>query len=157
MPIYERIKANTLSGKNPLTGIDDAASLDAVVSILRGEFATLLQIWSICNSAIRHHEDGQIASVQDDPEITNIILKHTAGYWSKLSPAGAQIHQHTADLESQHSTMSFNELAFYANEATTIRRVLMTEVNRLTFHPAGIIGKSNVPLVTLSAASCFGA
>jgi hypothetical protein len=155
MSIYQRIESNTLVGKNPLTGIDDATSLGEVAKILKDEFTTLHQIWSICNSAIRQYEDEQIESVQDDPEMTNIILNNTAGYWVKLSPAGAQIRQHTTDIESRHSTMSFNELAFYANEATTIRRILILEANKLSFHPAGIIGKSKMPFDALSAESCL--
>lgn len=156
MAIYQRIRENALAGKNPLRGIDaDATSLEEVVAVLKNEFATLCQIWRICNSAIRHYEDEEMESVQDDREMTNIILNNTSRYWAILSPAWAQIRKHTTDLESRHSSMNFNELAFYANEAMTIRRVLMAEVNRLTFHPAGIIGKSDVPFDALSAKSCF--
>jgi hypothetical protein len=155
MTIYQRINSNILVGKNPLTGIDDATSLGEVAKILKDEFTTLRQIWNICDSAIRHYEDEQIESVQDDPDMTNIILTNTAGYWAKLSPIGAQIRQHTADLESLHSNSSFNELAFYTNEATTIRRILIIEANLLSFHPAGIIGKSKMPFDALSAESCL--
>jgi hypothetical protein len=157
MSVYQRIKENTLSGKNPLTGIDDETSLEEVVTILIDEFATLHQIWRVCDSAIRHHEDEQIESFQDDPDMTNIILNNTAGYWAKLSPAGAQIHQHTTDLKSLCSNPSFNTLAFYANEATTIRHILILEANQLSFHPAGILGKSKIPFNALSSESCFTA
>jgi hypothetical protein len=152
--LFQRIKSNTAAGKNPLLGIDPAL-LGEVASLLEDEFATLRQIWGICDSAIRHYEDEQIESFQDDPDMTNVILTHTAGYWEKLSPVGAQLRQHITEIESLRSNPSFNALAYYANEATTIRHILIEQANWLSFHPAGIIGKSKLPFEPLSIKSCF--
>jgi len=152
--LFQRIKSNTVSGKNPLAGIEQT-SFAEVFSLLADEFATLRQIWRICDSAIRHYEDEQIESVQDDPEMTNIILNNTTGYWTKLGPTGEQIRHHTTEIESHGSNPSFNSLAYYANEATTIRRVLIAEANELCFHPAGILGKSKIPFEALATESCF--
>ena len=154
--LFQRIKTNTASGKNPLTGID-AASLEAVASLLATEFDTLCQIWSICDSAIRHYEDEQIQSFQDDPDMTNVILTSTAKFWAELSPAREQIRRHMADIDSEsHSpNPNFNVLAFCANEAITIRRKLMVITNALCFHSSGILAKSKMPFKALSYESCF--
>lgn len=152
--IFQTIKINTSSRKNPLNGID-TESLKEVVALLETEFDTLRQIWRICDSAIRHHEDEQIEACQDDPDMTNIILNNTAGFWEKLSPAGEQIRQHAIDIELQYANPSLNELAYYANEATTIRNRLNSIANELCIHPAGILGKSKTPFNALSTESCF--
>lgn len=153
--LFQRIKENTVAGKNPLTGID-AASLEAVASLLATEFNTLLQIWSICDSAIRHYEDEQIESFQDDPDMTNVVLTSTAKFWAELSPAREQIRRHIVDIETESyaSNPSFNMLAFYANEAITIRRTLMMVTNALCFHSSSILAKSKMPYDVLSYESC---
>jgi hypothetical protein len=153
--LFQRIKENTVAGKNPLTGID-VASLEAVAALLATEFNTLLKIWSICDSAIRHYEDEQIESFQDDPDMTNVVFTSTTKFWAELSPAREQIRQHTVDIEteSHKSNPSFNVLAFCANEAITIRRKLMMITNALCFHSSGILAKSKMPFNALSYESC---
>jgi hypothetical protein len=153
--LFRRIKENTASGKNPLTGID-AASLEAVASLLAIEFNTLLQIWGICDSAIRHYEDEQIQLFQEDPDKTNVVFTSTTKFWAELSPAREQIRRYTAEIEieSHKSNPSFNVLAFCANEGITIRRKLMIITNALCFHSAGILAKSKMPFNALSHESC---
>lgn len=154
--IFKGLKQNTVAGKNPLTGID-ATSLEEVASLLATEFNKLLQIWSICDSAIRHYEDEQIQSFHDDPDKTNVVLTSTAKFWAELSPAREQIRRHMADIDSESHKLepSFNMLAFCANEAITIRRKLMVITNALCFHSSGILAKSKMPFKALSYESCF--
>jgi hypothetical protein len=153
--IFQRIKQNTVAGKNPLSGID-TSSLETVASLLTTEFNKLHQIWCMCDSAIRHYEDEQIESFQDDPDTTNVVLTSTAKFWAELSPAREQIRQHIANIETESHTSnpSFNMLAFYANEAITIRRTLMMVTNALCFHSSSILAKSKMPFDALSYESC---
>ena len=156
--LFRRIKENTVAGKNPLTGID-TSSLKEVASLLETEFSALLQIWGICDSAIRHYEDEQIQLFQDDPDKTNVVFTSTNKFWAELSPVREQIRRLTADIEteSHKSNPSFNVLAFCANEAITIRRKLMMITNALCFHSAGILAKSKMPFNALSQESCVSA
>jgi hypothetical protein len=152
--LFQQIKVNVAAGKNPLTGID-MVSFEGVASLIATEFSTLHQIWCICDSAIRHYEDEQMESVQDDYDMTNLILSSTAGYWAILSPTGTHLRQYSVDLILMATKPNFNALGFYANEATTIRRELMTIINQLCVHPADILAKSKMPFKALSYESCF--
>ena len=141
------IQKNTSTGRPPLMGV----SPDPIIlSILKTEYASLYQLWRICNSAISEYafEEGDNGASIDD------ITERLAPFYSHLSPIGRRIFKTESEFNS-NPDLDWNLATQYTNEAAILRRKLMVIVDQLCCHSAGILAKSRIPLDHLAVESCL--